>query len=154
MSGIPLSNVNNIQAMIWGGLFNRPQYGWGLQIHSPTIWRDTIKGFSTHPNWDLELHGGFTHSPTMRLDTMRGKTSILRARMRISPGKAMSSMATGDGSANRMRLPSTQPITTPAIVSTSNRFSRHHDNTYTTQNHFATSSLLPLGSYSYLKEVI
>lgn len=62
-------------------------------------------------------------SPVIIHETMRGRIIILSILMSISPGKAISRMASLEGSAARSAMPRIIPIKTPPMVRTSNKFS-------------------------------
>jgi len=62
----------------------------------------------------------------MRLETMSGRMSILRMRMRTSPGNETNMMTSSDGEKTRATKPMMKPRNTEMTVSTSSRFSRNH----------------------------
>ena len=86
------------------------------------------------------------------LDMMSGRISILSMRMSTSPGKLMNMMISLLGFPARAAKPITPPMSTPRIVSTSNRFFRHqrrHYNNECQSCHTVRKCMIRAGKTNY-----
>lgn len=89
------------------------------ELEMLTLWTTEIEQLRTFSmNWASR-----SISPVIIHETMRGRIIILSILMSISPGKAISRMASLEGSAARSAIPRIIPAKTPPMVRTNNKFS-------------------------------